>query len=116
VIRQYHGLSRARWEGDTLVVDTTNYVPNATRVGASDKLHTIEKLRRVAKDTLECYVTFDDPTVWSHPWTLMIPLKMTGERMFDDLHSRHQRRHGAGGVEHRLLDEDRVASVTIFMV
>jgi len=82
-IRQYHGDSRARWEGDTLVVDTTNYVPNATRVGASEKLHTIEKFRRVSADTLEYYVTFDDPAVWSRPWTLMIPLKMTGERMFE---------------------------------
>ena len=83
VIRQYHGDSRARWDGDTLVVDTTNYVANATRVGASDTLHTIEKFRRVAEDTLEYYVTFDDPAVWSRPWTLMIPLKMTGERMFE---------------------------------
>src|SRR5262245_17886157 len=83
VITQYHGDSHARWDGDTLVVDTTNYVPNATRVGASEKLHTIEKFRRVANDTLEYYVTFDDPTVWSRPWTLMIPLKMTGERMFE---------------------------------
>jgi hypothetical protein len=83
LIRQYHGDSRARWDGDTLVVDTTNYLPNATRVGASDKLHTIEKFRRVAQDTLEYYVTFDDPSVWSRPWTLMIPLKMTGEKMFE---------------------------------
>ena len=83
VIRQYHGDSRARWDGDTLVVDTTNYVANATRVGASDNLHTIEKFRRVAQDTLEYSVTFDDPTVWSRPWTLMIPLKRTGEQMFE---------------------------------
>jgi hypothetical protein len=82
-IRQYHGDSRARWDGDTLVVDTQNYVANATRVGASDSLHTTEKFRRVAQDTLEYYVTFNDPTVWSRPWTLMIPLKMTGERMFE---------------------------------
>jgi hypothetical protein len=82
-IRQYHGDSRARWDGDTLIVDTTNYVANATRVGASEKLQTTEKFRRVSDDTLEYYVTFDDPTVWSRAWTLMIPLKMTGERMFE---------------------------------
>jgi hypothetical protein len=82
-IRQYHGDSRARWEGDTFVIDTTNYVANATRVGATDKLHTIETFRRASDDTLEYYVTFDDPSVWSRPWTLMIPLKMTGERMFE---------------------------------
>jgi hypothetical protein len=83
VIRQYHGDSRARWEGDTLVVDPTNYVANATRVGATEKLRTTEKFRRVAEDTLEYYVTFDDPAAWSRPWTLMIPLKRTGERMFE---------------------------------
>jgi hypothetical protein len=83
VIRQYHGDSRAHWDGDTLVVDTTNYMANATRVGATDRLRTTEKFRRVAHDTLEYYVTFDDPTVWSRPWTLMIPLKMTGEGLFE---------------------------------
>jgi hypothetical protein len=83
VIRQYHGDSTARWEGDTLVVSTTSYTANATRIGASDKLKTVEKFTRVSADTLEYYVTFDDPTVWSRPWTLMIPLKMTGERMFE---------------------------------
>ena len=83
VIRQYHGDSHARWEGDTFVVETANYTANATRVGATDKLRTTEKFRRVSEDTLEYYVTFDDPTVWSRPWTLMIPLKMTGEKMFE---------------------------------
>jgi hypothetical protein len=82
-IRQYHGDSTAHWEGDTLVVNTTNYTANATRVGATDKLKTVEKFRRVSADTLEYYVTFDDPSVWSKPWTLMIPLKMTGEKMFE---------------------------------
>jgi hypothetical protein len=82
-IVQYHGDSRAHWEGDTLVVDSVNFMENATRLGASDKLHVIEKYRRVAADTLEYYVTIDDPTVWSRPWTLMIPLKQTGEQLFE---------------------------------
>jgi len=50
-------------------------------VGATDALHTIEKFKRVSQDTLEYYVTFDDPTVWSRPW--MILLKRTGEQMFE---------------------------------
>ena len=82
-IRQYHGDSRAHWDGDTLVVDTTNFSPMPASAGATDKLHLTEKFRRVAEDTLEYYMTIDDPTVWSRPWTLMIPLKMTGERMFE---------------------------------
>ena len=82
-IVQYHGDSRARWDGDTFVVETVNYTANATRLGATDKLRTVEKYRRVADDTLEYYVTIDDPAVWSQPWTLMIPLKRTGEHMFE---------------------------------
>jgi hypothetical protein len=82
-IKQYHGDSRARWEGDTLVVDTTNFVTNTFRLSNTEKLHVTEKFRRVSADTLEYYVTIDDPSTWSRPWTLMILLKKTGERMFE---------------------------------
>jgi hypothetical protein len=82
-IRQYHGDSRARWEGDTLVVDTTNFVTNTFRLSNTEKLHVTEKFRRVSADTLEYYVTIDDPSTWSRPWTLMILLKKTGERKFE---------------------------------
>jgi hypothetical protein len=81
-IRQYIGDSRAHWDGDTLVVDTTNLPTGAYR-NSSDKLRLTEKFRRVAEDTLEYYVTVDDPATWSRPWTLMIPLKKTSERMFE---------------------------------
>jgi hypothetical protein len=53
VITQHHGDSRARWEGDTLVVDTTNFSPNANFRDATDTLHLIEKFTRVADDTIE---------------------------------------------------------------
>jgi hypothetical protein len=79
----YHGDSRAHWEGDTLVVDTTNFMPGAFRPTSTDRLHVIEKLRRVSEDTVEYYVTIDDPLTWPRPWTLMILLKKTGERMFE---------------------------------
>jgi hypothetical protein len=82
VIRQYHGDSRAHWDGDTLIVDTVHF-SNAGVRGSTENLHLTEKFRRVADDTLEYYVTIDDPTMWSRPWTLMIPLKRTGEQMFE---------------------------------
>jgi hypothetical protein len=82
-ITMYHGDSRARWEGDTLVVDTRNFSPNANFRGSTDGLHLIEKLTRVSADTIEYVVTIDDPSVWSRPWTLMVPLKNTGEEMFE---------------------------------
>jgi hypothetical protein len=82
-LTQYHGDSRARWDGDTLVVDTTNFVPNAFRLTNTERLHVTEKFRRVAADTVEYYVTIDDSSTWSRPWTLMILLKKTGERAFE---------------------------------
>ena len=82
-ITMYHGDSVGHWEGDTLVVDTTNFSPNTSFRGSTVGFHLIEKFRRVSDDTLEYYVTIDDPTVWTKPWTLMIPLKKTGEEMFE---------------------------------
>jgi len=81
-LAQYHGDSRARWEGETLVVDTTNFKPGAFR-GSTERLRVVEKFRRVAEDTLEYYITIDDSSTWSRPWTLMLLLKKTGERMFE---------------------------------
>jgi len=104
-IRQYHGDSRAHWEGDFFVVETANYTPNATRVGATEKLKTIEKFRRVSADTLEYYITFDDPTVWSRPWTLMIPLKMTGEAMFE--YACHEGNYGLPAILRGAREQER---------
>ena len=81
-LAQYHGDSRAHWEGETLVVVTTNFKPGAFR-GSTERLHVVEKFRRVAEDTLEYYITIDDSSTWSRPWTLMLLLKKTGERMFE---------------------------------
>jgi hypothetical protein len=81
-IRQYAGDSRAHWDGDMLVVETTNLSNGAFR-NSTDRLQLTEKLRRVADDTLEYSVTIDDPGTWSKPWTLMIPLKKTREQMFE---------------------------------
>ena len=79
----YHGDSRAHWEGDTLVAETTNFVTDGFRLTNTGRLRITEKFRRVAEDTVEYYVTVDDPPTWSRPWTLMILLKKTGEQMFE---------------------------------
>jgi hypothetical protein len=82
-VTMYHGDSRAHWEGDTLVVDTTNFSPNSNFRGSTTGLHLTEKLKRVSADTIEYYVTIEDPAVWTRPWTLMVPLKNTGEEMYE---------------------------------
>ena len=64
-VRQLHGDSRGHWEGDTLVIETTNYSPQARFRGASDTLHLVERLTRVGPRTLNYEVTITDPTIWT---------------------------------------------------
>ena len=81
-IRLRHGDSRGRWEGETLVIETTNFSPKfpfragrggAAAVGANRKL--IERYRRVDEDTLEYEATIEDSTAWKGPWTIRQELK-----------------------------------------
>jgi hypothetical protein len=68
-IRQWWGDSRGRWEGNTLVVDVTNFSPKADFQGSRENLHLLERWTRVDANTLEYTVTIEDPTTWTKPWT-----------------------------------------------
>ncbi len=70
-VRQWHGDSRARWEGDTLVVDVTNFSAKTDFFGSRENLHLVERWTRTGPDTLEYRVTIEDPTVWTRPWTVV---------------------------------------------
>lgn len=72
-IRMYMGAARGRWEGTTLVIETTNLKAN-TR-GASPGLRLTERFTRTERDTIQYRVTFDDPATWSAPWTAALDLK-----------------------------------------
>jgi hypothetical protein len=69
-VRQRFGDSRGRWEGDTLVVDVTNFSPRYGYQAARDKLHLVERFRRTDATTIEYSVTVEDPTTWTKPWTV----------------------------------------------
>jgi hypothetical protein len=69
-IRQWHGDSRGRWEGDTLVIDVTNFSSKTDFMGSRENLHLIERWTRTGPDTLEYAVTIEDPSVWTRPWTV----------------------------------------------
>jgi hypothetical protein len=69
----YMGDARGHWEGETLVVETTN-LKAGTR-GASADLRLVERFRRVSKDLIEYQVTFVDPRTWTAPWTAAVDLK-----------------------------------------
>jgi hypothetical protein len=79
-IRQYLGDSRARWEGDVLIVETTN-LTDKTSIGGngnglrhSDKMKITEQFKRVAKDVVQYQITIDDPVTYERPFTMSMPL------------------------------------------
>jgi hypothetical protein len=69
-IRQWFGDSRGRWEGDTLVIDVTNFSPKTDVFGSRENLHLVERWTRTGAKTLAYEVTIKDPTVWTRPWTV----------------------------------------------
>ncbi len=69
-IRQWYGDSRGRWEGDTLVIDVTNFSPKTDYQGARENLHLLERWTRTGPSSLEYVVRIEDPTVWTRPWTV----------------------------------------------
>ena len=72
--RKYLGDARGWWEGDTLVVETTNFKAEAAPQGASEHVKMTERFTPVGPEALEWRVTFDDATVWTRPWSFMMPL------------------------------------------
>ena len=74
-IRLRHGDSRGHWEGDTLVVETTNFSPKFPYRGSGENRKLVERYTRVDENTLEYEVTIEDPTVWAAPWTVRQELK-----------------------------------------
>jgi hypothetical protein len=69
-IRQWYGDSRGHWEGNTLVIDVTNFSPKTDYQGSRENLHLVERWTRTGPTTLEYAVTLEDATVWTRPWTV----------------------------------------------
>ena len=82
-MRQWNGDSVGRWEGDTLVVDSTNFSPKSSFMGSGENLHLVERFTRVSADAIAYDVTFDDPTTWTKPWTAALRLTRSAERIYE---------------------------------
>jgi len=74
-MHQWWGDSRGHWEGDTLVVDVTNFSPKSDFQGSHEHLHLVERWTRVDPETIDYVVTIDDPTTWVRSWTAKQELK-----------------------------------------
>ena len=78
--RTWLGHSVGRWEGETLVVDTTNFTDKSRFQGATEKLHLVERFTRVGPDLLKYDVTLEDSIAYTRPWTMELPLTLADNR------------------------------------
>jgi len=72
------GDSRGRWEGETLVVETTNFTDMNPFRGSGDTMRVIERLTRVGPDAIDYQFTIDDPHIFTRPWTATMPMTRGG--------------------------------------
>jgi hypothetical protein len=84
-LRQWNGESRGRWEGDTLVIETKNFLRETSfmRGGASKDLEITERFTRETTDILIYEVTVTDPTTWMTPWTYQVPMQINPDPIFE---------------------------------
>lgn len=82
-IRQWMGDSRGRWEGNTLVVETTNFTAQTNVRGSGEDMHLLERFTRVERDTLLYEFTVDDPQSFTKRWTAQIPMTRSQDLIFE---------------------------------
>ncbi len=109
-LRQWAGDSRARWEGQTLLIETTNFTDKGTGTLALDpeffrrglgaagdeNLHLVERFTRVAPDTLQYEFTINNPAIWTRPWTVAMTMTRTQEPLYE--YACHEGNYGMAGI------------------
>jgi hypothetical protein len=108
-LRPWVGDSIAHWEGDTLVVDTTNISPYTRFKESTERLHVVERFRRTDAQTLVYTFTVNDADTWTHPWTAEVPFKATDARIFE--FACHEGNHSLENVLRggRVMDQSETA-------
>jgi len=105
-IRHWLGDPRGRWEGDTLIVESTNFTDKTAVRGTDRNLHLIERFRRVDANTLQYEFTVDDPTAFSKPWTVSLPMARFDEQIYE--YACHEANYAMEGMlkAARMADRD----------
>ena len=110
-IRQWHGDSRGRWEGQTLVVETTNYkdrsgFPSAAATGfTSDRTRAIERFTRIDGETIDYEYVIEDSTLFARPWKVKLPLAKTADNIFE--YACHEGNRGLANILSGARAEER---------
>jgi hypothetical protein len=95
-IPQWKGDSRGHWEGDTLVVDTTNFKRETSLPGSSAAMHLTERFTRTGPDTLLYEFTVDDPSTWTKPWTAALPMSRIDVPVYE--YACHEGNYAMSGI------------------
>jgi len=106
-IRQWLGDSRGHWEGNTLVVETTNFSDKTNFRGSEGNLHLVERFTRVAPDTISYEVTASDPTTWTRPWTAALPMRPAEGLIYE--YACHESNIGLYDILEVARDEEKAA-------
>jgi hypothetical protein len=109
-IRSWMGDSRGRWEGNTLVVETTNFIDRAQFRGAGQNMHLVERFTRTGPDTLSYEFTVTDPTTFTRPWTAQVPLISSTGPIFE--WACHEHNYGLANILSAARAEERAAGST----
>ena len=91
-VRQWMGISRGRWEGETLVVETTNFNGKNPLRGSSENMRVTERFTRVADEAIQYRFTVEDTSTWARPWTAELPMLKTKGPLFE--HACHEGNYG----------------------
>ncbi len=105
-VRSWLGDSRGQWEGDTLVVDTTNFNGKTSFRGADQNLHLVERFKRVDANTLLYEFTVDNPTAFTRPWSAAVPMTKSDDRIFE--YACHEGNHALVNILRGARYQERV--------
>jgi hypothetical protein len=95
-VRRWMGDSIGRWEGDTLVVDTTNFTDKTRFQGSSADLHVVERFRRVDAESILYQFTIEDPSTWDRPWSGEYTWRATSDNIYE--YACHEGNHALSNV------------------
>ena len=95
-VPMWTGVSRGHWDGDTLVVETRNFLRETSFRNSSDNLHLVERFRRTSEDVLLYSFTVTDPTTWTQPWSVELPMRQSDLPIFE--YACHEGNYGMDGT------------------
>jgi len=109
-LRKWLGDSIGRWDGDTLIVDTTNFTDKTRFRGSSPDLHVVERFTRLDANTLRYQFTIEDPATWTKPWTAEYAWPRTNDLLYE--YACHEGNYAMGNILRgaRLKEADEAAA------